>query len=671
MMAADEDDGEAGVQPPGPAEEPPPADGVDEPVEMDPPPEAGTLEPTVGEDGVDPTDMEEQPDAGVPAMESDPLEPQDPPSLDIDAGPAQSAPQDTSITLSASISGPDGRTVLWSGDGLMFSAADQPTTQVTASAPGTWIAILTVTAGDLMETDQVELTFVAPSVDVSPTVNAGTDRESIAGETVALEGQALDADGVLWTQLSGPEAVVLADPTSSRTTFTAGAPGVYEFALTATRGAVAVEDRVRIEVQAAAAQAPNPLRLLLIGVGDPGDLAVRDLMRLRGHEITVAPPATSASGATTSYDAVLISSSINSSDLDDGWKTIDLPVVTWEAFSYADLGLIAGTPTILGSPSEAAGPYVQILQSQHPLSADLSGRVRLSSRGYTFAAEPGPGAIRLGTVHGSPSGASLGTSFFAYETGAAMPGGTAPARRVALPLGLNLAAALTADGKSLLEAAIRWAVGGTPTHLTRVLPLGDSITRGFGGTVSYRGPLAAALDARGCAYDFVGTLQLVQNNAIPSVFFDWDHEGHGGFTTGQILVELSNYLEGNAPDIALLHLGTNDLLQAVDIATSEENLSDIIEVLRSENPRVVILLAEIIPGSDPRLSTVSQYNEAVRRVASARDSATSPVVLVDQFTGFDTGSLLTGDGIHPTAAGDDRIAERWLQALTPRLSCER
>ena len=50
-----------------------------------------------------------------------------------------------------------------------------------------------------------------------------------------------------------------------------------------------------------------------------------------------------------------------------------------------------------------------------------------------------------------------------------------------------------------------------------------------------------------------------------------------------------------APDIVLLHLGTNDVAQNFTPQQSVENLAEIVGVLRNANPEVRIYLAKILP----------------------------------------------------------------------------
>jgi hypothetical protein len=67
---------------------------------------------------------------------------------------------------------------------------------------------------------------------------------------------------------------------------------------------------------------------------------------------------------------------------------------------------------------------------------------------------PNGNAIVVATLPGSTT-----AGIFAYDSGASMPGLTAPARRVGLFLGDNTATSLTANGTALFDAAIRWAAG--------------------------------------------------------------------------------------------------------------------------------------------------------------------------------------------------------------------
>jgi len=217
---------------------------------------------------------------------------------------------------------------------------------------------------------------------------------------------------------------------------------------------------------------------------------------------------------------------------------------------------------------------------------------------------------------------------------------------------------------------------------TTVMPLGDSITSGHAGFASYRYPLWFDLLEYGYAVDLVGSLEDVPGGPPNADLypdyddsFDRDHEGHWGFRTDQILPILSDAVVTNEPDIVLIHLGTNDIGQRgeVGLAMFDQNLRLIIGILRGHRPGVAILLAKVIPiglssfyGANAHL--VEPLNQAIEAVAQEESTIDSPIVLVDQHAGFDIATMMQGDGIHPNAAGEERMAWRWLPALASVLS---
>ena len=94
---------------------------------------------------------------------------------------------------------------------------------------------------------------------------------------------------------------------------------------------------------------------------------------------------------------------------------------------------------------------------------------------------------------------------------------------------------------------------------TRILPLGDSITSGEGAPGGYRGHLFTNLTSLGYNVDFLGNEN--NNPASSSVAnFDTSHEGHSGWRIDEIDRNIERWLDliGLAPDVILVHIGTND-----------------------------------------------------------------------------------------------------------------
>jgi hypothetical protein len=206
-----------------------------------------------------------------------------------------------------------------------------------------------------------------------------------------------------------------------------------------------------------------------------------------------------------------------------------------------------------------------------------------------------------------------------------------------------------------------------------LLPLGDSITQGDANHLSYRYWLWQALRERGYSVDFLGSMtsHFGGTPTYPDQTFDVDHEAHWGWRADEVLALLPAWLERYRPGVALVHLGTNDAYQGQGVDETAGELRQIVAALRHANPRVVVLLAQIIPiaiGSSS--STVTALNEAIRQLAPTITSPDSPVIVVDQFGDFDP-DLDSYDGAHPNERGERKMALRWLDALLPELDAGR
>ncbi len=219
-------------------------------------------------------------------------------------------------------------------------------------------------------------------------------------------------------------------------------------------------------------------------------------------------------------------------------------------------------------------------------------------------------------------------------------------------------------------------VTGSADATVRVLPLGDSLTKGSTQTPqesshpTYRYWLWQQLI--GQDVDFVGSWTAPR---FPYTF-DQDNEGHGGYMTAGILNgvaadpkqgKLSQWLEQYDFDVVLLMLGTNDVLNNIPTAETVGNLDGIITALRKDNPRAVILLAQIPPTSIPR-PKLNALNAAIPSIATRLSTPNSPIVIVDMFSGYDgSNENQPPTGIHPAESGEKKIAARWYAALRPFL----
>jgi acyl-CoA thioesterase-1 len=231
------------------------------------------------------------------------------------------------------------------------------------------------------------------------------------------------------------------------------------------------------------------------------------------------------------------------------------------------------------------------------------------------------------------------------------------------------------------------------TPVIKVMPLGDSITAGTDQHASYRCLLYQSLTAAGYNVDFVGSVhgqwgvKSAQKTAPPAYcnMVDLDHEGHSGWAIYHILEGVPSSWDGNLqawaaanpPDVALVHLGTNNFgygppeYPAPDVDAAIDQLGQVIDTLRAANPQVKILLAQITPSkaSNDTLTMIPQYNARIPALAAGKANALSPIVVVDQYTGYDV-NVDTYDGTHPSPSGEAKMAARWKsgfdQIMKPR-----
>jgi lysophospholipase L1-like esterase len=238
-----------------------------------------------------------------------------------------------------------------------------------------------------------------------------------------------------------------------------------------------------------------------------------------------------------------------------------------------------------------------------------------------------------------------------------------PVRRV------SLVALLVALVPVLLLAA-RPAPTATATAAVaapvRIMPLGDSIT---GSPGCWRALLWNRLQSNGFTnIDFVGTLPP-QGCGVP---YDGDNEGHGGILASGIVSQnlLPGWLAATNPNIVLMHLGTNDVWNGQSPTAILASYTTLVGQMRAANPNMTVLVAQIIPMNPSNCTTCAQgvvnLDAAIPAWAASLSTAQSPVVVVDQWTGFNDATD-TGDGVHPNDSGNQKMSDRWYPPLAAAL----
>lgn len=217
---------------------------------------------------------------------------------------------------------------------------------------------------------------------------------------------------------------------------------------------------------------------------------------------------------------------------------------------------------------------------------------------------------------------------------------------------------------------------------TKLMPVGDSITLGKDTvTGGYRSVLYEWLTASGYAITYVGkgddgdpanATVTSSKMTTPS-----SHEGYGSFRTDMILnggsaekrtaPPLKETLAKYRPDIVLLMIGTNDIIQDKDLEHLNERMEKLIATVLESDSNITLLVASIAPIRHPKWagkeSQVMAFNAAVQAMVARHKALHHKIDFVDVHASLEKEGL-SGDGVHPNQGGYRKIAGAWYQALT-------
>ncbi len=193
---------------------------------------------------------------------------------------------------------------------------------------------------------------------------------------------------------------------------------------------------------------------------------------------------------------------------------------------------------------------------------------------------------------------------------------------------------------------------GVATHpkRRRILVLGNSITAGFGLPEEQAFPalLQAHVNEAGYAYEIVNA-------------------GLSGETTAGGRRRIEWLLRQDA-DIMIIELGGNDGLRGTEPESMKENLLAIIASARTSNPNMQIILG----GMRMPMNMGGRYREKFEAVYPDVAEETGVTFIPHILEGVGgVPSLNQPDGIHPTADGQEVIAETVWGMLRPPLAADR
>jgi acyl-CoA thioesterase-1 len=142
--------------------------------------------------------------------------------------------------------------------------------------------------------------------------------------------------------------------------------------------------------------------------------------------------------------------------------------------------------------------------------------------------------------------------------------------------------------------------------------------------------------------------------------YDVDHEGHWGKDSAWMAENMPRLLTSNVPDVAVIHLGTEDILSgkiAAEPLTDMivKNIDTVIAALRAKNENVKIVLSKIIPAKAQE-EAVKLLNTKLSRYVQSPATPQQPLLLADPHDGFDATRDLTKDGALPTSTAAMKMA---------------
>ena len=163
----------------------------------------------------------------------------------------------------------------------------------------------------------------------------------------------------------------------------------------------------------------------------------------------------------------------------------------------------------------------------------------------------------------------------------------------------------------------------------KIMAIGDSITDGYGVAGSYRKYLYNELTKKGYNIDMVGSkgnnmlVEFTDYETGESFMYDDDNTGYSGYAIKEypgrngILETLksTNCLETCKPDIVILQIGTNDVIDNYDIDNSYKRIGELLTYIYENIPESSALFVTTIPDVDPNRPEVYNWFNNYRHSA--------------------------------------------------------
>jgi len=184
--------------------------------------------------------------------------------------------------------------------------------------------------------------------------------------------------------------------------------------------------------------------------------------------------------------------------------------------------------------------------------------------------------------------------------------------------------------------------------ITRIIFLGDSITEGYGVSKASAYPELIAGELQG-----KGHKQIKVINA-----------GVSGSTTASAVSRLKWLLKGAPePSLLVIALGGNDGLRGLDVKAMQQHLTEAVRYAKQQGIARVVIAGMQMPPNYGR-EYLRDFAAVFPAVAKAEQATLLPFLLAGV---AGDAKLNQADGIHPNAAGQQKVAQTMLRTILPLL----
>jgi lysophospholipase L1-like esterase len=214
-----------------------------------------------------------------------------------------------------------------------------------------------------------------------------------------------------------------------------------------------------------------------------------------------------------------------------------------------------------------------------------------------------------------------------------------------------------------LAAAGLLAAGTASAEPLRVMPLGDSLTKGVGSThgAGYRQAFLRRMHEAGVEVDMVGSFHSGPKD------MDRDHQGHQGQGVAKLDEVTFDELRAERPDVVILMIGTNDAKESQLVPDAFRIRYSVLLDRSLAESRTRLLAATIPPHRFGRGAKVREaINRIIRQEVDKRAAQGKAVRLVDVYTLLDDRADFV-DGLHMNDAGYDKVGNAFADALLEML----